>query len=226
MAKKLLLITTFILLTGGSVFGQKVFQLTGLFLDKKTNQPVPYVAIKVENSSRPIYISTQAGFFSIPVLETDVLTFVRVGYKRRKFSVKKYVETLDKKKKQSPYIYAVNRLTVDAVEIEEITIYPYNSKREIITALKSMNVEHDAEIESMKENLDPKVINDMAENLGKESYELESVAQEIYTKNYLNKNLVQTGPTLNPIAMVKFIEEIISKMQAKKNKNYDYFWDE
>ena len=82
-------------MTAGGAEAQtdKVYQLSGMVLNRSTHQPVPYVRIVTHRGDR-YAIAGPEGFYSLPVTPKDSLYFQCIGYKTSKLSVAAYLKNL------------------------------------------------------------------------------------------------------------------------------------
>lgn len=202
---------------------QKVYQLSGLVVNKDTKDPVPYASIHV-NRSRRGSITSREGFYSIPVVEGDTIYFTCLGYHPGMLVFSKYLEDY-KGDVNSTYIYSINYLVEDSIDLPGLVIFPYNTASELRTAIIETDIPENIESINARDNLNPEVLDVLMDNLKVDEGERIMVARQLYYNQHQQKNIAPTMTLFDPLAVYQLLKYINNRTKARKNKDLDY-WSE
>jgi hypothetical protein len=212
-------------LFSGCVQGQfkRVYQLSGLIVNKTTHEAVPYVQVRVNNSRRG-NVANGDGFYSIPVVETDTVYFSSLGFRTTRFIFGDYLKEYEGDA-NSAYIYAINYLEEDSIMLTGITIFPYNTPGKLRTAIIETDVEEALESVAARDNLNPKVMDALIHGLKVDEGERIMVARQLYYNEQMHKHVAPTMPLFDPIAVYQLLRYINEKTKARKAKDLNYWND-
>lgn len=174
---------------GGVINAQtkRVYQLSGLVVNKSSHEAVPYAQIRVNNGRRGT-IANGDGFYSIPVVETDTIYYGSLGYLTSKLAFGEYLKEYQGDA-NSAYVYAINYIEEDSIILTGITIFPYNTPGKLRTAIIETDVPEDIESLNARENLNPKVMDRLINGLTIDEGERVMVARQLYYNQQLHKNV-------------------------------------
>ena len=208
-------------------FGQQmpaqVYQLSGLIVNKSAQQPVPYARVRVNHSRRGGFANLE-GFYSIPVYATDTVYFGSLGYKSSFLVVADYLEDY-KGDLGSSFIYAISYLTEDSITLPTATIFPYNTYRELRTAMVETEIPDMVENINARDNLDPGTLDNLMESLKIDEGERIMVARQIYYNEHLQRNVAPTATLFDPMAIYQLLRYINDRTKERRTKDLDY-WSE
>ncbi|MFM2375577.1 MAG: hypothetical protein RLZZ165_674 [Bacteroidota bacterium] len=224
MVRRCTLFSLFLLgLVLGSVHAQtkKVYQLSGLIVNKATHEAIPYAQVRVNNSRRGT-VANGDGFYSIPLVESDTLYFSSLGFLTTQFIFADYLKEYSGDANSS-YIYAINYLAEDSIILTGITIFPYNTPGKIRTAIIETEVPEDVESANARDNLSPKVMDVLIHGLKVDEGERVMVARQLYYNQQMHKNVAPTMPLFDPIAVYQLLRYINEKTKTRKEKDLNYW---
>lgn len=199
--------------------GERIYQLSGLVLSKGTQLPISYARLFVKNKNR-FGICNEEGFFSIAVLPGDTLTFSRVGYKRNDLVITEYLKQYQQDT-ASTYIYAIQYMVEDTLELPTVTIYPYNSASDLKYAILNMDKAPLGMTEAQT-NISPELMAYFMENLPENETDRINVARRRYLDLYTRGNMRPNVTLVDPVAIYNLIRYVSNKSKAKKEQNYKY----
>ena len=202
--------------------GPRIWQLSGMVVNKATREPVPYATVKVYHSRRAISANTE-GFYSLPVMEDDTIVFVALGYKPSFLVMRQYLAEY-MGNKESDYLYAINYMPEDSIQLAAVRIYPYNTPEALRTAIVQANSLMPLEEKYARNNLDPKLLDELVKTIPVDGEERASVAQRIYLDQAMHRNVVPTVG-INPVAIYQLLKYINDKSKEKRDKDLNY-WEE
>lgn len=205
----------------------EVIQFSGLVFTTDSFIPVPYATIRVLGSNRGT-ITSESGFFTLPVYRTDTVKVTSVGYKPAKLYIP---DTLEGQK-----FRLIVKLQADTLQLEEVVVYPWPDKQTFKYAFVHEDVPGDENIERMRKNLNRKVM--LAINAGMEMDASENAdlymqqqAQRFGAMGGTNGFTPLNGRTgtpipsslLNPFSWYSFFESLKNgDFKRKQNETYDY----
>jgi hypothetical protein len=202
---------------------KRVYQLSGLVVNKSSHEAVPYVQVRVNNSRRGT-VANGDGFYSIPVVETDTIYFSSLGFRNTRFIFSDYLKEYEGDA-NSAYIYAINYLEEDSILLTGITIFPYNTPGKLRTAIIETDVEEALESAAARDNLNPKVMDALIHGLKVDEGERIMVARQLYYNEQMHKHVAPTMPLFDPIAVYQLLRYINEKTKARKEKDLNYWND-
>lgn len=194
----------------------KVWQLSGMVLDRSTGAPIPYVLITVNHGSRMGICNTE-GFYSIPVITTDTLHFSCVGYKRSKLIVADYLKGY-KGDTNSHYIYEIHYLIQDSINLPTIVIYPYRNATDIKMAILNQSSPFEVEIASLQSNVSPELMSYMMANLPTDEAERLQVARMRQEAMMSERGVRPTVNLVDPIAVFNLIDYMNRQSKTKRER--------
>ncbi|MCS7084820.1 MAG: hypothetical protein RMM53_01775 [Bacteroidia bacterium] len=192
---------------------EKVYQLTGLVLNRITGVPVPYVKITVNRRLRMAY-SNEEGYFSLPVEASDTVHFSHLGYLPAKLSVAEYLKNY---KPDSEYLYEIQYMLEDTITLPTVTIYPYQTPEDIKNAIKYMNVPIRLPIEQAQAHVLPETMAFFMNNLPADLDDAQSAARQRYLQYYANANVRPTFG-VDFVAIYNLINYIGKKKKEKQDR--------
>lgn len=200
----------------------RIWQLSGMVVEHSTHDPVPYAAVKVYHSRRSIMTNNE-GFYSIPVMKGDTIVIAALGYRTSFLIVENYLnEYLGNK--ESDYLYTINYLEEDSIQLAAVTIYPYNTPEALRTAMIEANTLMPLEEKYARQNLDPKLLDELVKTMPVDGSERASIARQIYLDQAMHKNVAPTVG-LNPIAIYQLLKYLNEKAKNRKDDDLNY-WEE
>ena len=157
--QRLFLLLSFVLLGSAAAFGQNpnenLVQFTGVIMDSKNLQPIPYAAVYDKTSRRGTY-SDEKGFFTIVAEINDTIEFTFIGYKPAEMVIP---DTLEDNR------YSVVQLmSRDAINLPETVIFPWPSREHFDIEFLAMNVEDPLQ-EAAAKNLAQKTLRKLQESV-------------------------------------------------------------
>lgn len=201
-----------------------VWQLSGLVVNKETLEPIPYARAGVVHTRRSTTANEQ-GFYSLPVTLSDTLYFFALGYKPSFMSVKDYLSQYEGDA-GSGYIYAINYLTEDSINLQTVNIWPWDTPTELRTALLEARSPHETEMAYARDNLDPKLMDELVQGLSADTDERLIAARAAYYNQYMTAHVAPTASLLNPIAIFSLLKYINDKTKEKKRNQNLNSWEE
>lgn len=202
---------------------KRVYQLSGLVVNRSSHEAVPYVQIRVNNSRRGT-IANGDGFYSIPVVENDTIYYSSLGFLTSKLVFSDYLKEYQGNE-NSDYIYAINYIEEDSIVLTGITIFPYNTPGKLRTAIIETDVPEDIESVNARDNLNPKVMDRLINGLTIDEGERVMVARQMYYNQQLHKNVAPTMPLFDPVAVYQLLRYINNKTRERKDKDLEYWND-
>ena len=202
---------------------EKVYQLSGVVMDSKTEEPIPYVRI-VSKKSKTLIVANKQGFYSIPVTGNDTLYFFALGYKPLTFSVPKYLDEY-KGYKNKQYIYSLNYMKEDSIRLPEVTIFPYKTPEELKTAILNVPISPTDPLYVAHKNVDPQIIERISEALPKDVEERQQVALQLYRETFHKQGVMPYYPIADPVLIYKVVRDIVNKTKEAKAEKYMYWED-
>jgi hypothetical protein len=200
---------------------EKVYQLTGLVLNRATGVPIPYTKITVNRRLRMAY-TNEEGFYSLPVEASDTVHFFHVGFYPAKLIVAEY---LKKYRLDSEYLYEIQYMLEDTITLPTVTIYPYKTPEDIKNAIKYMNTPIDIPLDQAQSHITPELMSFFMNNLPADPNDAQNVARQRYMQYYSNANVRPTFG-VDFVAVYNLINYIGKKKKEKQdrilNSDVDY----
>lgn len=201
----------------------KVYQLSGLVLNRQTGEPVPYAKIETIRNKRIVFANKE-GFYSIPVTKEDTLIFSSLGYKKSILSMKSYLKSYQAAPDEI-YIYEIHYLLPDTITLPTVHIFPYKTPEELKTAILNIPMEQDISMARAQQNVSPELIKYFFENLPADPEERKAIALQRYQELYHRRNVMPVYPLADPIAVYRLIDYLIQKTK-KNNKTNLGTWED
>ncbi|MEO0897849.1 MAG: carboxypeptidase-like regulatory domain-containing protein [Bacteroidota bacterium] len=217
-----LLLLGLILITAIPSFAQEedeIYQFSGIVVDADSMKPIPYVRVTI-NHTRNGALTSEEGYYSLPVNVNDTLYFGHIGYRDSKLIIKDYLDNYKGSKTQ--YIYVVNYLYRDTFYLDPVVIFPYDTPEEIRTAVLNMDADPNSLASRARENLDAGILHSIMASLPIDGNERLMVARQRYYNYYQNKTLLPTA-SLDPLAAVQMLRYIVDKAKKRRNKDLNYW---
>jgi hypothetical protein len=226
MIRKLLLM---FLLFAGFIAGnsqaqiKRVYQLSGLIVNHATHEAIPYVQVRVGNR-RGGTVCNLEGFYSIPVVATDTIYFSSIGFHRTEMVVSEYLKEYQGDP-NSPYVYAINYLEEDSITLGIVDIFPYNTPGKLRTAIIETDVPEDVESVNARNNMNPKVMDQLIQSLTVDEGERVMVARQMYYNQQMQSRVAPTMTLFDPLAVYRLLKYINDKAKVRKAKSLEYWND-
>ncbi|MBA2613684.1 MAG: carboxypeptidase-like regulatory domain-containing protein [Bacteroidetes bacterium] len=187
-----------------------LIQFSGVVYDQDSLTPIPFVSILIKGTNRGT-ICGFSGFFSLIVNPGDELEFHSVSHKLRTYKI---ADTLNQK-----YYYAIQLLTKDTVQLDEVSVYPWPSKEDFKRAFLALDLT-DTDMDRADKNLQKEALTYLERNqTASASENYKYVMQAYYTKVYTTGQ-APSMTLLNPVAWAQFIDAWRKgKFSNKKKKN-------
>ena len=188
-----------IFLTGvGQVNSQKdkIYQFSGLVIDRQTRETVEFATIIINN--RKGTVSDKIGRFSILVHPYDTVSVSSIGYKRKTLVIPDSLE--------SPFYNRDVYLFPDTIPIAEVEILPWATYEDFIEAVLELDIPNE-EYEKASKNL--ALIKEQVKSFSEPEPGVNF--QNTMRQNFERMAVEGTYPTtnlLNPFAWAKFIQAI------------------
>lgn len=198
-----------------------IFQFSGMIIGEASQQPISYVQVQV-NHSKHGAITTEEGFYSIPVNINDTLYYTHLSYKPMRLIVREYLN--EYKGDKSGYIYVVNYMLEDTLTTRSVYILPFKTHDELVTAVVNMDTNPNSPDRVARENLDPKVIDAIMKSLPKDGDERYVIGRQMYYDGYARQNMLPMAG-LNVVAAMRLLQHVVAEAKKKKNKDLNY-WQE
>jgi len=199
---KLLLLTSSLcfFLFADALFAQQsdpdLVQFSGLVVTGDSLTPVPFVNIRIKNTSRGTS-SDYYGFFSFVALKGDIIQFSAIGFKQGEYRIP---DTLS-----SSRYSLIQMMTNDTILLKETVIYPWPTREQFKLAFIRNKVPDD-ELTIAQKNLDKMEMRERAAAMPMNgSMNYRNYMEQQVSKLYYNGQ-VQPMNIFNPFAWAKFIE--------------------
>lgn len=194
----------------------KVWQLSGMVLDRSTGHPIPYVKVKINGGAR-FGVCNAEGFYSLPVVATDTLHFSCVGYKGSKLFFGEYIKGYQGDTSSS-YVYEIHYLLQDTITLPTVVIYPYRNATDIKMAIINQSAPFEMEIANLQTNVSPELMSYMMSNLPNDEAERMQVARMRHEAMMSQRGVRPTVNLVDPVAVFNLIDYMNRQSKAKKDK--------
>jgi hypothetical protein len=183
-------------------------QFSGVVLDQDSLTPIPFVSILVKGTRRGA-VSDYYGFFSMVISPGDELEFYSVIHKKRSYKV---ADTLTQK-----YYYAIQVLTKDTIQLDEVEVYPWPSREEFRRAFLSLNL-NETDAERADRNLTREELSHLERTQGTSASESYKYAMQAYYTKVYTTGQQPEFTIMNPVKWAEFIEAWRSGKLSNKPK--------
>lgn len=173
-----------------------LIQFSGVVLDQDSLTRIPFVAVMIKGTNRGTK-SDYFGFFNLVVSPGDEIEFLSLVHKTRSYKVP---DTLKQK-----YYYAIQVLTKDTIQLDEVTVFPWPSKDDFKRAFLALDL-NETDMERADKNLGREEMTYLERtqpNSASENYQY--FMQSIYTKVY-SAGQQPSISLLNPVKWAQFID--------------------
>jgi CarboxypepD_reg-like domain len=202
---------------------KRVYQLSGLVVNRSSHEAVPYVQVSIAGRRSGV-VANGDGFYSIAVGERDTILFSSLGFRTTRFVFANYLAEYQGDA-NSAYVYAINYIEEDSIMLTGITIFPYDTPLKLRTAIIETDVPEDVESANARDNLNPKVMDQLISSLHIDEGERMMVARQLYYNQQMHKAVAPTMPLFDPIAVYRLLRYVNDKAKLRKDKNLNY-WNE
>ncbi len=184
--------------TQGKKIHTQLMQFSGVVVDKRTLQPIPFTAIVIKTSNYGT-VCDNKGYFSFVAQPLDTIEFAAVGYK-----MNTYLVIPDTTADRYALIHLMER---DTAALKTVTVYPWPAKDEFKDAFLNLNL-HDLNMERARRNL---ALAQQKANLT--GIPMDGEANYMYAMQEENNKIYDAGQLplmniLNPFAWGKFIQAL------------------
>lgn len=186
-----------------------LIQFSGVVVDQDSLSPIPLVSILIKGTGRGT-LSNFSGFFSLVLSPGDELEFSSLTHQTRKYKIP---DTLREK-----HYYAIQVLTKDTVQLEQVDVYPWPTKEDFKRAFLALDL-HETDADRAARNLESENNTYLERNQPASATEnYQYVMQAYYTKLYTMGQQPSIS-LLNPVAWASFIDSWRKgKLSDKKKK--------
>lgn len=206
----------------GPTKNKDIYQLSGLVVNKKSGEPIPFAQILVKNTRR-VALANETGFFSLPVVLGDTIIFHSIGFIDAKLIFSDYLKSYGGDKK-NPYIYVIEYLVEDTITLPNVTIRPFQNAEEMKTAILNMPLPSERLDQISQNNLDPALLKYFMKNMDVDDKERSRAVTQLYQYQYQRQRLAPMAP-LDPLTLARLVNHLVQESKSKKPKNYDYWPD-
>lgn len=205
MTKRLIIALSALLLVGlstehGMAQGQvKAIQFSGVVVGGKQSEVLPSATINIANTGRGT-VTSNNGYFNIPVFPGDSIIFSYTGYRKQYLVIpKNYNE---------PSYSAKVQLREDAITLREVKVYPFRNFEEFKKEFLTMNLPDQQEREALARNMDPDYLRKLAATQPGGVNSGFQTSQNQITNYNANKGFANTIPFFNPLAWASWIKSV------------------
>lgn len=185
-----------------------LIQFSGVVLDQDSLTPIPFVSIIIKGTNRGSLTNFQ-GFFSLILSPGDEIEFHSVSHKERTYKIS---DTTNQK-----YYYAIQILTKDTFQLDDINVYPWPSKDDFKRAFLALDL-NDSDADRAARNIESEATTYLERNqTASASENYRYVMQAYYTKIYTMGQQPSIS-LLNPVAWASFIDSWRKGKFSEKNK--------
>lgn len=206
-----------LLLAGGFVKAQtksvlpgneNLIQFSGVVLDQDSLTPIPFVSIIIKGTNRGA-LTNFNGFFSLILKPGDELEFHSVSHRNRSYHIS---DTLHQK-----YYYAIQVLTKDTVQLENIDVYPWPSREDFKRAFLALNLS-ETDADRAARNLESEATTYLERNQTASAQENYKYAMQAYYTKVYTMGQQPSIDFLNPIKWAAFIDALRKGKLKDKSK--------
>ncbi|MBX3102886.1 MAG: hypothetical protein KF690_10285 [Bacteroidetes bacterium] len=225
---RIVLLLAICLFAGQSLLAQqpaeKVYQLSGMVLDRESNVPISYCKVATLRRKR-LAVTNDEGFFTIPVVAGDTLVFQRIGYTPEKLSVNQYLKEYRGEDAET-YLYIIQYLFPQDLLLDSIVIHPYSTPTELRTAILNMPTTTRLPVEAVNRHVSPEMLAYFLGGLPEDADDRLIIAQQRYVDYYTQqRGVAGTGSVADPIAIYNFIKYLTNRTQERRQENQRNFQD-
>jgi hypothetical protein len=178
--------------------GTNVIILSGIVVDKETNEPLPGVSIYIPKAGRGVGTSSQ-GLFAIGVLPGDSLIISSLNYKKRFYRVPK-----DKTQSYSVVIELNEQIT----NLPVVEVFPYPTEEAFKEAVLALQLPDEEQMKKLQENMNPESLAKLAMSMPMDATMNTRYFMMRDAINMGNQTFLPTLPLLDPFAWGRLIKSI------------------
>ncbi len=183
-----------------------LIQFSGVVLDQDSLTPIPFVSIIIKGTNRGA-LTNFNGFFSLILKPGDELEFRSVSHRDRSYKI---ADTLRQK-----YYYAIQVLTKDTVQLENIDVYPWPSREDFKRAFLALDLS-ESDADRATRNLESEAATYLERNQTASANENYKYAMQAYYTKIYTMGQQPSVDFLNPIKWAAFIDAL-RKGKLKNN---------
>lgn len=188
---------------------KNVIQFSGYILTPDTLMGIPFVTIRINNTSRGT-ISNEEGFFSFAATEGDTVNFSSIGFKPSDYVIPTNLQTNK---------YSIVKLMAsDTYYIDTVTIYPWPSKDMFKQAFLSLELE-ETDVDRALKNLEREYLKEMGETMAMDANENTNYYLRGEAQKYYYAGQAPPQNIFNVFAWAQFIEAWKRGDFKRKSKN-------
>lgn len=181
---------------------ERQITFTGFITGGKNSEPLPGAYIYIANTGRGV-LSTQTGYFVLPVLPGDSIIFSYVGYKKQFHIIPQRLTDLT--------YSALVALQEDVTVLSEVKVYPYATEELFKDAFVNLKLPDERERENMARNTNSDYMARMAAvtPMGATANFQNFINQQYFGREAITqRGQVPTMQFLNPFAWANFIKSV------------------
>lgn len=197
---------------------QKAIIFTGIVVAGKSTERLPGAYIFIPKAGKGA-LTTNAGYFSIPVFPGDSIVFSYVGYKTQYHKIPRNynAETYS----------AIIAMREDVQMLAEVRVYPYATEEEFKKAFLELRLPDQAERDAIARSTSQEYLTKMAAitpNSAQTNFRYTLDQQLFGRESAANRGFATTFPFLNPFAWDSFIKSVkngdLKKKEYRKELNF------
>lgn len=185
-----------------------LIQFSGVVLDQDSLTPIPFVSVIIKGTNRGA-VTSFSGFFSLILKPGDELEFHSVSHRDRFYKI---ADTLRQK-----YYYAIQVLTKDTVQLENIDVYPWPSREDFKRAFLALDLS-ESDAERAARNLASEATTYLERNQTASAQENYRYAMQAYYTKIYTIGQQPSIDFLNPVRWAAFIDALRKGKLKDKNK--------
>lgn len=182
-------------------------QLSGLVVTADSTQGLPFVSIRIKNSSKGT-LTDEQGFFSFVIKKTDTVVFTSVGYKTVEFILPQNLSAVKHTIMQS--------LVEDTVYLEQAVIRSYPKPDEFNYYFVKANIP-DPYYDASARNLRKKTLETISLSMSMDGSESQRYAARQQAYSYYYNGQLPPQRIFDPIAWSQFFKAWQQGAYKKKN---------
>lgn len=175
-----------------------VVQVSGLVVTGDSLSPLPYATVFRSRDQRGT-MTDNTGFFSLPALEGDTISFSSTGFVTRTVVIPSGGET--------NRISLVQAMSKDTVMINDAFIYPWPSKERFRQEFLALGLDQN-DFKLGNQAIDPFDVYDRLMEVGNDGQAAASQDFRQMTQDLENAGAYPLGNIFNPVAWAKFVQAL------------------
>lgn len=174
-----------------------IVNLSGIIVDGDSAYGVPGVHVIIKNANTGT-VSNGVGFFSLPVIEGDTVTFSSVGFKKQQMIIPEI---------EGRGLSVLIDLQTDTTFLPVIEVFPYPTEEIFKEAFLALRLP-DQHMENVARNLDPRQLQRMAAAMPMDGSSNHRLYMNQQANRISNQFFAPTFSILNPFAWAEFIRSV------------------